>query len=132
MNKVIKNQLWEADEKIFSAMTAPKCQSEAEFLFFRNMRYKQEYEVALANDLIMSEYDNEDRIYIVRCEYDEYIVGHGYENERDEEAHFMNLSEALSANLCELGFLKESTTLLQWLKKRDYSGIMYNHNYAQM
>ena len=35
--------------------------------FFENMKYKMEFEPAMSNDLIMSEHDNEDGIYIVRC-----------------------------------------------------------------
>lgn len=46
--------------------------SPAEKDFFERMKYKIEYEPAVANDLIMSEHDNEDGIYIVRC-YDYHM-----------------------------------------------------------
>ena len=39
------------------------------------MKYKQGYEVTALNNLIVSEYENEDEIYVVRECYEEY-VGH--------------------------------------------------------
>ena len=30
------------------------------------------------------------------------------------------------------GFIKDDITLLQWLRKRDYAGIQYNHNYDDL
>ena len=44
----------------------------------------------------------------------------------------MKLSEALNANLKQLGYLDRDITLLDWLRERDYKGIRYNHNYALM
>lgn len=104
--------------------------SDKERTFFEKMRYKMEYEIAPSNDLIMFEEDNEDHIYILRCVYEEIIIGHGIKGNYDEEFHVMTLSEALNANLKELGFLKSDITLLEWLRGRDYEGIRYNHNYA--
>ena len=54
-----------------------KYQSVNEENFFKNMQYKQEYEVSALNDLIVSEYENDDEIYIVRMYNEEYVVGHG-------------------------------------------------------
>ena len=81
---------------------------------------------------IMFEEDNDDHIYIVRCYYEEFIIGHGLKGKYDEEFHVMTLSEALNANLMQLGFLSRDITLLDWLRERDYEGIRYNHNYALM
>ncbi len=122
------NKLWDVDEELFASLEG-HYQSENEAVFFRNMKFKQEYEVALSNDLIVSETDNDDEIYLVRVEYDEYIVGKG----RDDihEVHVMNLSEALSTELNTLG-LSRKLSLLDWLKERDYAGVMYNHNYDKM
>ncbi len=120
-----KNKLWEEDEKLFASMEG-KYQSANEALFFRNMKYKQEYEPTLSNDLIVSESDNEDEIYLVRVEYDEYLVGKG--RGQNHEVHVMNLSEALSIDLSSVG-LNRRLTLLEWLKQRDYAGVLYDHNY---
>lgn len=90
------------------------------------MKFKQEYEPTLSNDLIVSESDNDDKIYLVRVEYDEYLVGKAGNEEL--EVHVMNLSEALSVDLSVVG-LNRKLTLLEWLKQRDYVGVMYDHNY---
>lgn len=123
-----RNKLWDADEKLFASMEG-HYQSENEAVFFRNMKFKQEYEVALSNDLIVSETGNADEIYLVRVEYDEYIVGKGYDGAH--EIHVMNLSEALSVDLSSIG-LNRKLTLCKWLKERDYEGVMYDHNYDKI
>lgn len=123
-----KNTLWEVDEQLFTSLEG-KYQSENEAAFFRNMRFKQESEVTLSNDVILSETENDDEIYLVRVEYDEYLVGKGI-NETNE-AHLMNLSEALSLDLRSVG-LGRAITLLDWLKERDYVGVRYNHNYDDL
>ena len=120
-----KNTLWEVDEQLFTSLVG-KYQSENEAAFFRNMRFKQEYEVTLSNDVILSETYNDDEIYLVRVEYDEYLVGKG--SNKKNEALLMNLSDALSFNLSTVG-LGRAITLLDWLKERDYVGVKYNHNY---
>ena len=123
------NKLWPEDYKLFADMEGHYI-SENEKTFFVKMKYKMEYEFAPSNDLILFEEDNDDHIYIVRCYYDEIIVGHGLKGNFDEEYHVMNLSEALNANLKKLNYLNRDITLLDWLRERDYKGIRYNHNYA--
>lgn len=125
--KAPENKLWPEDYDLFAAMEGHYV-SENEKTFFEKMRYKMEYEISLSNDLILSEVDNDDLIYIVRCIYDEIIVGHGTYGHYDPEYHVMNLSEALSANLKELGYLDRDITLHEWLRERDYEGVMYDHN----
>lgn len=129
--KLPENKLWKEDEELFSSMEGHYT-SENEKVFFEKIRYKMEFEIAPSNDLIMFEKDNDDNIYIVRCIYQEFIVGHGTKGNYDEELHVMTLSEALSANLKTLGFINRDITLLGWLRERDYEGIRYNHNYALM
>lgn len=123
-----KNLLWKEDEILFKSME-DRYQTNNEANFFRNLRYKQEYEVALSNDLLISEHDNNDYIYFVRVEYDEYIVGCGIGEKNQKEIHVMNLSEALSVRLRTLGYQGEDISLLQWLRQRDYNSVMYDHNY---
>lgn len=129
--KRIGNRLRSEDIELFAKMEG-NYQSENEKTFFEKMRYKMECEIAPSNDLIMFEEDNPDQIYILRCVYDEFIVGHGTDGNYDEEFHVMTLSEALRANLMVLGFLTRDVTLFDWLRERDYKGIRYNHNYAMM
>ena len=117
-----ENKLWPEDEKLFATMVGHYI-SENEQTFFEKMKNKMENEIAPSNDLIMFEEDNEDNIYIVRCIYDEFIIGHGTTGHYDEELHVMNLSDALNVNLKELGFLDRDITVLGWLRERDYKGV---------
>lgn len=121
-----KHRLCADDERLFAAMQEGAV-SDREREFFANVRFKQEYEPTLANDVLMSENDNEDSIYIVRCEYEEYLVGRGTGDGVEE--HVMTLSEALALNLKAAGCLNENITLQQWLRARDYAGVRYDHDY---
>lgn len=120
------NNLWSEDEKLFRTMKNNYI-SDNEREFFEKQEYKQRFVMTVSNDLVMSEFNNEDHLYIVRCWYDEYIVG--CEN---NEKHFMNLSSALNANLKEIGISDKAQTLLQWLRDRDYKGIEYDHNFDNL
>lgn len=126
-----KHTIRPQDEALFSAMEG-NCQSAAEANFFKNMRYKQESEPTLANDLLVSEFENDDHIYLVRCEYEEYIVGHGIDEEGQQEEHVMTLAEALSVKLANVGLVGRDITLHQWLRERDYKGVMYDRDYDLM
>ena len=123
-----KHELWDEDKKLFKSMKG-HYQSVNEENFFKNMQFKQEYECTSLNDLIVSEYENEDEIYIVREYNEEYVVGHGIETDGVQEEHVMNLSEALALNLKDLGFLNRDVTLLQWLRECDYQVVNYERNY---
>ena len=130
MNKV-ENKLSREDIELFISMEG-HYKSLNEKYFFEKMRNKMENELAPSNELVMYEEDNEDNIYIIRCVYEEFIIGHGLKDSYDEEYHAMTLFEALNANLKQLGFIDRDITLLEWLRERDYNGIRYNHNYAFM
>lgn len=120
------NALWAADEKLFAAHQIG-CLTSEEFNFFQNMRFKEESEPTLSNDLIMSEDDNSLGIYIVRVNYDEYMVG--CSQHQDEEVYAMNLSEALSIKLKDIGIDNCDKTLGEWLQSINYKGVKYNRNY---
>lgn len=120
--------MWDEDKKLFESMKG-HYQSVNEENFFKNMQFKQEYECTSLNDLIVSEYENEDEIYIVRKYNEEYVVGNGIGTDGAQEEHVMNLSEALALNLKDLGFLNRDVTLLQWLRECDYQVVNYERNY---
>ena len=105
MKIVAKHILWDKDAALFSSMKG-KYQSVNEENFFKNMQYKQEYEPTALNDLIVSEYENKDEIYIVRMHNEEYVVGHGIDSNGAQEEHVMCLSNALTLNLKALGYLE--------------------------
>lgn len=124
-----RHKLVTEDKKLFDSMVG-HYQSENEREFFEKQRYKQEYVMTSSNDLLLHEDNNEDRIYIVRCWYEEYVVG-GLLYKQGEE-HFMTLKETLDANLKEIGVLDRNITLLQWLRERDYKGLEYDHNFDDL
>ena len=123
-----KNQLWDVDAKLFASMKKESL-TPNEANFFSNMKYKQEYEVTALNDLLVSEYENDDEIYVIRMNYDEYVVGHGIGTDGAQEVHVMNLSEALAVNFKAEGFLNRDITLWQWLREKDYTIVNYGRNY---
>lgn len=124
----IVKKLVEEDRALFAQMQDNYI-SNNEKVFFEKLRFKQECELTVMHDLILHEDNNEDGIYIVRCEFEEYIVG---QINVIEEQHVMCLSEALNLNLKEVGLLDKDITLLQWLRARDYKGVEYDHNYDYM
>jgi len=128
MKSTEKHRLRDADLELFSSMEG-KYLSANEKNFFQNMRYKQEFEVTALNDLLVSEYDNADEIYVVREYYEEYVVGFGIDSNGANEEHVMCLSEALNLNLKDLGFIQRDLTLLQWLRECDYKVVNYERNY---
>ncbi len=128
MKIVVKHKLWEKDAALFSSMKG-KYRSVNEENFFKNMQYKQEYEPTALNDLIVSEYENKDEIYIVRMYNEEYVVGHGIDSNGAQEEHVMCLSDALTLNLKMLGYLERDLTLWEWLRECDYSVVNYERNY---
>lgn len=120
-----KHRLVPEDKALFESMVG-HYQSDNEREFFEKLRYKQEHVMTCSNDLILDEDNNEDGIYIVRCWYEEYVVG---QEKVIEEQHVMYLAEALRLNLKEVGLLDRDITLFGWLRERDYKGVEYNHNY---
>lgn len=126
-----KHKLWDADAKLFASMKG-NYQSKNEENFFMNMQYKEEYQATALNDLLVSEYENPDEIYIVRMYNEEYIVGQGIGTDGANEEHVMCLFQALNLNLKELGFLDRDLTLLDWLRECDYSVVNNERNYDLM
>jgi hypothetical protein len=123
-----KNKLWDVDKKLFESMKG-KYISVNEENFFNNIQYKQEYECTALNDVIVSAYENNDEIYVVREIYEEYVVGHGIGTNGAYEEHVMNLSEALALNLKDLGYIDRNLTLWEWLRECDYAVVNYERNY---
>lgn len=105
--------------------------SDEEKQFFETVRYRQQYVFTYANDLLMSDHDNEDGIYIVRSYFDEYEIGRYDKENFIRSVYAMNIDEAMAINIEVLG-CSESMTLLDWLRKRNYQGINYNHNFDNL
>ncbi len=116
------------DEELFCSMEG-RYVSPNEENFFKNLQYKEEYEITGLNDLLVSEYENKDEIYLVRMYYEEYLVGQGIGSDGAREEHVMSLSEALATNLKDAGLLNRNLTLLEWLRECDYVYVNYNRNH---
>ena len=122
------HKLWEKDIELFEKMKGNYV-SDNEANFFKNIEYKQKYEITSLNDLLISEYENPDEIYLVRLYYEEYILGYKIDSDGEFEEHVMSLSDVLSLNLKDLGFIDRDLTLLEWLRETDYAYVNYNRNY---
>lgn len=122
------HKLWEKDIELFEKMKGNYV-SDNEANFFKNIEYKQKYEITSLNDLLISEYENPDEIYLVRLYYEEYILGYKIDSDGEFEEHVMCLSDVLSLNLKVLGFIDRDLTLLEWLRETDYAYVNYNRNY---
>lgn len=128
---LIENELWEEDAKLFQEMDNHYI-SEKEQNFFEKIREKMLTELAPCKDLIISEMQNDDKVYLLRDQYDEFIIGQGTGEDRKAEIHTMKLIDVLNVNMKEAGFLSENITFWEWLRRMDYSTAMFNHNYAYL
>ena len=123
-----KTKLIAEDASLFKDMEG-KYVSNEEKEFFERMKFKIESEPAPANDLIMCNRNNDDGIYIVRCYDYEFRIGCHVGEEYKKEFYAMDFHDALYVNLHECGFINENLSLLEWLRKRNYNGVEYNHNF---
>lgn len=116
------NQLSQEDVQLFSSMNG-HYRSEEERVFFETMMYKEEYELAFMNELLLTEEDNEDKLYFIRIYADEYEIGLDA-----TKKHFQSLADVLQMRLSEIGMSADDCTFGQWLQKRNYEGIHYDRN----
>lgn len=118
--------LWDSDAKLFESMKG-NYQSANEKKFFEYLFEVEQWDFSMSGDLLLHEDDNEDKIYIMRIDFDEYEVG---KDSPDviENQHVQGLADALALNMKKCGFLDENISLMQWLKKRDYKGVRYDQN----
>lgn len=124
-NSTIHNLLG-VDSKLFESMRG-NYQSANEKKFFEYLFDVEQWDFCMSGDLLLHENDNEDKLYIMRIDFDEYEVGKDAPDVL-ENKHVQGIADALALNMKECGFLDENITLLQWLKKRDYKGVRYDQN----
>ncbi len=116
-----------ADEELFESMSANYL-SAKERWFFESIKDLEQWDCSMAHDIIMSQTDNDDNVFIVRVNCNEYIFGCDDLKSRRVYKHVMTLSEALSSNLKTLGIVDIDLTLLEWLRARNYNGVSFDHN----
>jgi len=101
--------------------------SEREEKFFYNVIWKEVYEWAGDCDVLMSEFDNDDEVYIVRYFDSEYEIGKGRIKHHGIKGGYCDsLSELLKLDMFNM--TGEHTSILEWLRKKDYQGIRYDQN----
>ena len=128
---LIENELWAEDVQLFQNMDNHYI-SENERVFFETIQEKMMTELAPCKELLISEMKNADKVYLLRDQYDEFILGQGIGVERKTEVHTMKLSDVLNVNMKDQEFLSDDITFLEWLRRIDYDGVMFDHNYAYL
>lgn len=121
------------DIEIFESMKGHYV-SDNEKTFFENMQRKEEEEWTTQGDLILSEKDNNLKLFLMRICYNEYQFGrpNGHDPKGrplTEGFYAMSLSEVLSKNLRDVHATDYDITFWQWLRERDYTGIRYDISY---
>lgn len=110
------------DEELFNAVfDRPLPVNER--TFFEHMKEKLEGEYAPSADLILSECDNDEGIFIVRYFFSEFKVGR---HNCDEELYEDTLSQIINDDMFRL--LGRHITVLDWLRELDFTGINYDGN----
>lgn len=135
MKDNIKNSIFFEDEEpreedVKLLESQPKQgETENEKKFWAMMKKKILGEFAPSADLLLSEHDNDEEIYLVRYYFHEFRIGRGRVNERTRQAIYTDsFTEAIYADLCPL--LDRHITLIEWLRERDFKGVDYDGNYA--
>ncbi len=121
-------QVPEIDRELFIKMKTDSI-TKNESIFFEKMEYKELYEYPISLfDVILSENDNEQGLYFVKCYCCEYLIGINNSTVMFELSCIPDsLSEALDTDLFPL--LNKHITLLEWFRQRDYKGLNYNYEW---
>lgn len=124
-----KNNLWPQDEALFENMRN-HYQSDNERIFFETLKTKMENENAPWNEVLIDENENEDKLTLMRLTYDEFILCHTVPKgePEPEDIHVMNLTDILDVNLKDAFNLSKDETLFEWLRRRDYNCVKYDHS----
>ncbi|MDD7724824.1 MAG: hypothetical protein PUJ24_04065 [Bacteroidales bacterium] len=128
----VRNEpLWPTDIELFASMECNYV-SENERIFFETVKEREENVFTFAGDLLVSEDDNDDLIYLMRRDFDEFELGTAKEVESYPMYYVQCLADALNANLKQLGYIDRDVTFLQWLRRRDYDCVRYDRNYDDL
>lgn len=127
----IENDQFPIKDKILFERMKSEARTANEKQFFERMYHKELHEFPVSTfDVILSENDNEDGLYIVKCYYSEYIIGICRQDRKARlESVPSSLQDALNEDLFPL--LGLHTDLFEWLRKHDYSGVMYDYEWEE-
>lgn len=115
------------DQYLFDTMSAQYV-SGNEKVFFETLCNLEQWDYSVAHDFLLLGSDNDEHIFLIRVNYNEYLFGFDDLQGNHIYEHVMNLSRALNSNLKQLGILNRDVTLLGWLRERDYKGVSYERN----
>lgn len=122
MNRILKEDSEACEYMIIHGRTAN------EKKFFSEMLRKETSEISISGDLLMSEHDNDCRIYILREGYDEFRIGVASASPEYPEVYAGGISALLAMSLKDIG-LDDDKTIGEWLSEIDYKGVNYKSNY---
>lgn len=121
------NELDPDDIRLFDEMSR-NYTSENERIFFERMKEKELYSQATSNDVLLTEKDNDDYVFIVRNNFDSYIVGSRRPGRETCAFGTETLSFILTFDMTMDDVLDRHITFGEWLRERDYVGINYDYN----
>lgn len=121
------NELDPDDIRLFDEMSR-NYTSENERIFFERMKEKELYSQATSNDVLLTEKDNDDYVFIVRNNFDSYIVGSRRPGREIRAFGTETLSFILTFDMTMDDVLDRHITFGEWLRERDYVGINYDYN----
>lgn len=113
---MVENYLCLKDANLFDLIKREML-SEAEKLFFETMYYKQTQELALCDELLVSEIEGYVPVQLSRWGYQDYYLSVA---ERRNE-HYRCLADVLEAVVK----IEGCTTLYEWLSRVDFSVVTY-------
>lgn len=124
------NQLDKNDIELFEKMNREFC-SDNEKTFFEKLNIKEMTQQAASNELLMKESPETEYVYIIRHDFDSYEIGSCRPGEEEMVIGCYSLSLFLSLDMCSglERVLKRHITVWEWLRARDYSGIVYDYEY---
>lgn len=130
MKDIANETMPQEDIELFESMRGEYVSAE-EKTFFEKLEWKEEEEWTTQGDLILSEKDNDDRIYLMRICYNEYHFGKDYGAHPNgapnvKGFYAMSLAQVLNANISRIGM--NGGTFLQWLREHNYNGVKYDVN----
>lgn len=102
--------------------------SDKEREFFKNIRFKILHETAFSNDVLMSDLDNNDGLFIIRSGIDDILIGvNSYDaSGKSVPCEYEGIFHALEQDLHR--YIGRHISLLEWLRERDFRGIRYDAN----
>lgn len=115
-------------EEEYFATRIKEAITDNERIFFETLRHRHNHHWYIVDDRLVEETSNKERIYLWRLLGNEYEIDHQREDGTwDTEYHVMDIKEVMEINLKDVGYIKENLTVLDWLRKNDFSFVNYNN-----